>query len=270
MRGVPDEGEFIMLIAITREVSRSIAQCELTHLSRVQIDLEKARTQHQCYRQALAELGCEVVNLAEQPELPDAVFVEDVAIVLDEYAVITRPGAESRRPETDSLARGLREYRRLGFIEAPGTLDGGDVLRVGKTLYVGLSGRSNRAAIDQLRALIAPYGYTVKAVEVSGCLHLKSAVSQVADNTLLVNPSWVKPANFGTLEWLEVDPAEAYAANTLLIGKSIIYPTSFPRTRRRLEQRGIRVVPVDVSELQKAEGAVTCCSLVFKSDEGGR
>jgi len=252
-----------MQIAITREVSRSIAQCELTHLSRVQIDLELARSQHQRYQQALAELGCEVVSLEEQPELPDSVFVEDVAIVLDECAVITRPGADSRRPESDSIARKLSEYRKLVYIEAPGTLDGGDVLRVGKTLFVGLSGRSNRAAIDQLRALIAPYGYTVKAAEVSGCLHLKSAVSQAAENTLLVNPRWVNPADFGDFEWLEIDPAEEYAANTLLIGKSIIYPTSFPRTRQLLEQRGIRVVAVEVSELQKAEGAVTCCSLVF-------
>ena len=253
-----------MQIAITREVSRSIAQCELTHFSRVQIDLELARRQHQQYQLALAELGCEVVSLAEQPDLPDSVFVEDVAIVLDECAVITRPGAESRRPETDSVASKLREYRTLSFIEAPGTLDGGDVLRVGKTLYVGLSGRSNNAAVDQLQALIAPYGYTVKAVEVSGCLHLKSAVSQAAENTLLINPKWVNPANFGAIEWVEVDPAEAYAANTLLIGKGIIYPTSFPRTRQLLEQRGIQVVAVDVSELQKAEGAVTCCSLVFE------
>jgi len=257
-----------MLIAITREVSRSIAQCELTHMSRVQIDLGLARSQHQQYQQALAELGCQVVSLPEQPDLPDSVFIEDIAIVLDEYAVITRPGAESRRPETISVASKLREYRELGFIEAPGMLDGGDVLRVGRTLYVGLSGRSNSAAVDQLRALIAPYGYSVKAVDVSGCLHLKSAVSQVADNTLLVNPRWVNPTDFGTMEWLEVDPTEAYAANTLLIGKSIIYPTSFPRTRQRLEERGVRVVDVDVSELQKAEGAVTCCSLVFILGEG--
>jgi dimethylargininase len=258
-----------MLIAITREVSRSIAQCELTHLSRVQIDLELARIQHQHYQQALTELGCKVVSLAEQPDLPDSVFVEDVAIVLDECAVITRPGAESRRPESDSVASTLGEYRKLDFIEAPGTLDGGDVLRVDRTLYVGLSGRSNNAAVDQLQGLIAPYGYLVKAVEVSGCLHLKSAISQVAENTLLVNPRWVKAADFGgadfgAVEWLEIDPAEAHAANSLLIGRSIIYPTSFPRTRQRLEQRGIPVVAVDVSELQKAEGAVTCCSLVFK------
>jgi len=253
-----------MLIAITREVSRSIARCELTHISRVQIDLELARSQHQRYQQALAELGCQVVSIPEQSDLPDAVFVEDIAIVLDEFAVITRPGAESRRPETISVASMLREYRELSFIEAPDTLDGGDVLRQGRLLYVGLSDRSNAAAIEQLRALITPYGYFVMAVDVRGCLHLKSAVSQVADNTLLINPRWVNPADFGAIEWLEVDPTEAYAANTLLIGKSIIYPTSFLRTRQLLEQHGIQVLAVDVSELQKAEGAVTCCSLVFK------
>jgi len=253
-----------MLIAITREVSRSITQCELTHMQRVQIDLELAREQHKRYQQALSELGCKVISLAEQPDLPDSVFVEDVAIVLDECAVITRPGAESRQPESVSVASKLSEYRKLSYIEAPGTLDGGDVLRLGKNLYVGLSGRSNSDAIEQLRARIAPFGYTVKAVEVSGCLHLKSAVSQAAENTLLVNPKWVNPTDFCRREWLEVDPGEAYAANALLIGESIIYPTSFPRTRELLEKRGIQVKAVDVSELQKAEGAVTCCSLVFK------
>jgi len=256
-----------MPIAITREVSRSIADCELTHLSRVQIDLELARRQHQRYQQALAELGCQVVSLPEEPDLPDSVFVEDVAIVLDECAVITRPGAESRRPEMDSVARKLGEYRKLVAIEAPGTLDGGDVLRGERALFVGLSGRSNRAAVDQLRALIAPFGYTVKAVEVSGCLHLKSAVSQAADNTLLINSRWVNPADFGAFEWIEIDPAEPYAANTLMIGEGLIYPTSFPRTRQLLEGRGIPLIAVDVSELQKAEGAVTCCSLVFNQPD---
>jgi dimethylargininase len=261
-----------MLIAITREVSSSIAHCELTHLSREPIDLERAREQHRKYEQALRELGCQVVSLEEQPELPDAVFVEDVAIVLDECAVITRPGAESRRPEVASLAGKLEEYRQLFYIDAPGTLDGGDVLRVGKTIYVGLSGRSNPLAIDQLCGLVSPYGYMVKAVAVHGCLHLKSAVTQVAENTLLVNPEWVSREELGSgaadssnFDWLEVDPAEAYAANALLIGESIIYPASFPRTRQRLERLGIPIAGVDVSELQRAEGAVTCCSLVFEA-----
>ncbi len=260
-----------MLIAITREVSRSINQCELTHLSRTPIDPELARKQHRRYQEALAELGCQVVNLAEQPELPDAVFVEDVAIVLDECAVITRPGAASRQPEIDSVADKLREYRQIFYIDAPGTMDGGDVLQVGKTIYVGLSGRSNPAAVDQLCGLVAPYGYAVEAVTVHGCLHLKSAVTQVAENTLLANPAWVRREELGgtgadpsAFEWIEVDPAEAQAANALLIGESLIYPASFPRTRQRLEQAGLQVLTVDVSELQKAEGAVTCCSLVFE------
>ncbi len=255
-----------MLTAITREVSSSIAHCELTHLSREPIDLERARLQHRAYEQALSGLGCEVVSLAEQPELPDAVFVEDIAIALDECAIITRPGVESRRPEIDSIASRLGEYRQLYDIEAPGTLDGGDVLRVGRTIYVGLSGRTNPAAVDQLSGLAAPYGYIVRAVPVRGCLHLKSAVTQVAENTLLANPNWVERGSFSSaMDWLEVDPAEAYAANALLIGGSIIYPASFPRTQKRLEALGIPIHGVDVSELQKAEGAVTCCSLVFEA-----
>ena len=254
-----------MLIAITREVSRSITQCELTHMQRVQIDLELAREQHKRYQQALSELGCKVISLAEQPDLPDSVFVEDVAIVLDECAVITRPGAESRQPESVSVASKLSEYRKLSYIEAPGTLDGGDVLRLGKNLYVGLSGRSNSDAIEQLRARIAPFGYTVKAVEVSGCLHLKSAVTRVAENTLLLNPEWIAPDWFGGLQIIPVHPAEPYAGNALLLNESVIYPAAFPATGERLESAGICLARVDVSELAKAEGAVTCCSLIFEA-----
>lgn len=153
-----------MLIAITREVSPNIGQCELTHLDRQPIDLDLARSQHHQYEAALHELGCEVHSLSVEPDLPDSVFVEDVAIVVDEVAIITRPGAVSRRPEAESIARALSPFRQLCYIEAPGTIDGGDVLRIGKALYVGISSRSNRAAIDQMQDYLAPYGYTVKSV----------------------------------------------------------------------------------------------------------
>jgi dimethylargininase len=196
--------------------------------------------------------------------MPDAVFVEDAAIVLDELAIITRPGVESRRAETASVARTLREYRPLASIEPPGTLEGGDALWVGRTLYVGLSGRSNDSGIRQLRALISPCGYRVEPVEVRSCLHLKSGVTQVAPDTLLINPEWVDKGHFGDVSVVEVDPEEPHGGNALLIGTTVIYPGSFPRTRKRLENRGIAVMTVDVSELQKAEGAVTCSSLVFQ------
>lgn len=252
-----------MNIAITRGVSAGIAACELTHLERQAIDLDRARAQHRAYEEALARAGCRVESLPALDDLPDSVFVEDVAIVLDEIAVITRPGAESRRPESAQMAPVLSNYRRVTFIQAPGTLDGGDVLRLGRRIYVGRSGRSDDGGIEQFQAVVWPYGYTVTPVPVTGCLHLKSAVTEVAPGVVLVNPAWVDAAAFGDVRVMEIDADEPYAANGLLVGNRLIYPTSFPRTRRRLEAAGIDVDAVDVSELQKAEGAVTCCSLVF-------
>jgi dimethylargininase len=250
-------------IAITRQVSQKIGQCELTHLERQAINVELARRQHRQYEEALAALGCQVHSLPAEPELPDSVFVEDTAVVLDELAIISRPGADSRKSETVSIARVLGLYRQLYTIESPGTMDGGDVLCLGKTIYAGLSSRSNQPAVEQMMVLMKPYGYMVKGVEVSGCLHLKSAVTQVAEDTLLINPEWVEVSIFKGMYIIEVDPSEPYSANALLIGNRLIYPSSYPRTRRRLEEHGLSVTTVDVSELIKAEGAVTCCSLVF-------
>jgi dimethylargininase len=252
-----------VLIAITRAVSARIGACELTHLERRPIDVERARAQHRAYEEALARAGCRVESLPALDDLPDSVFVEDVAVVLDEIAVVTRPGAESRRPETSAIAPVLAAHRRVTFIQEPGTLDGGDVLRLGRRIFVGRSGRSDESGIEQLRAVVWPYGYTVTAVPVSGCLHLKSAITEIAPGAVLVNPAWVDAAAFGQVFVTEVDPEEPYAANGLLAGGRLIYPESFPLTRARLEAAGIAVEPVDVSELQKAEGAVTCCSLIF-------
>ena len=250
-------------IAITRAISPSLNQCELTHLARQPIDIDLAVEQHHAYEAALAELGCRVISLPAEPALPDSVFVEDCAIVVDELAIITRPGADTRKPETATIAAALAPYRALHVIEAPGTLDGGDVLRVGKAFFVGLSSRSNQAAIDQMRAILGPHGYTVTGVHLTECLHLKSAVTQVGPNTLLLNPAWVSPAIFDGYEAIEVDPSEPGAANAVLIGDTILFPAAFPETRRRLESRGIQVKIVDASEVAKAEGAVTCCSLIF-------
>lgn len=251
--------------AITRAVSPSIARCELSHVERVPIDLELARTQHDNYLRALELAGCRVLILPAEAELPDSVFVEDVAIVLDELAVLTRPGASSRRAEVASVADQLRRHRPLQAIEAPATLDGGDVLRIGRTLYVGQSARSNPQGIEQLRAMLAAHGYAVEGVPLRDCLHLKSAVTALSDDSVLLQPAWVDRERFAGFRIIEVDPAEAHAANVLRIGDSLIMPASFPRTRQRLLDAGFQVTAVDVSELQKAEGAVTCCSLVFRS-----
>jgi dimethylargininase len=205
----------------------------------------------------------EVHSLPEEPGLPDSVFVEDAAIVLDECALITRPGAISRRPETESIARSLSSYRKLYTLQAPATLDGGDVLTIGRMIYVGLSSRSNMVAIDQMQRLVAPYGYTVKGVRVNGCLHLKSAVTQVADEMLLVNPEWVDKRNFQGSKFIDIDPAEDYAANALLVNGTVLYQPVFPRTQASLAAAGIQLLLVDESELGKAEGALTCCALIF-------
>ena len=254
-----------MLIAITREVSVRITECELAHLAREPINLERARAQHRQYEDLLVELGCEIRKLPAEPELPDSVFVEDIAIVLGELTVITRPGAESRRAETATVATVLKQYRKLFYIKPPGTLDGGDVLQIGKTLYAGLSQRSNQQGIEQLRKILSAFGYTVTAVTVHDCLHLKSAVTQVADDTLLINRQWVDAAAFGQMRFIDVAPTEPFAANAVRIGTALIYPEAFPMTRERLEAQGIKVRTVDASELAKAEGGVTCCSLIFKA-----
>jgi dimethylargininase len=252
-----------MLIAITRGVSPSIQHCELTHLGRVPIHWETACLQHRHYEATLGSLGVEVHALPVEADLPDAVFVEDTAVVLDECAVITRPGAASRRRETAAVARALAPYRKLLEVQPPGTLDGGDVLYLDGRLYVGLSTRSNHAAVEQIRAFLAPYQIPVTVVETRGCLHLKSAVTPVSPDTLLINPAWVDRASFAGLRVLEVDPSEPHAANALLVGETVVYQPSYPRTLKRLEQAGLRVVPADMSELGKAEGALTCCSLIF-------
>ncbi len=252
-----------MPVAITRKVSPAIVRCELTHLARAPIDVERAAAQHEAYERTLAALGCAVVSLSEEPELPDAVFLEDTAVVVDEVAVITRPGAASRRAETASVATALAAYRPLTAIEAPATLDGGDVLRLGRRLFVGVSGRTNGAGIAQLRAALAPYGYTVEAVPVHGCLHLKSAVTQVAPDAVLVNPAWVDAAAFPGFTPIPVDPGEPFAANALLLGNAVVYPEAFPATAAALAGAGVALATVDVSELAKAEGAVTCCSLIL-------
>ena len=252
-------------IALVRDVSPSLERCELSYQQRVSIDLEKARQQHARYLETLAALGCRVETLPPLPENPDAVFVEDTAVVVDEVAVITRPGAESRRAETESTAARLAQYRRLAFLEEPATLDGGDVLRIGLRIYVGLSERSNRAGVEQLASLLRPFGYTVEGVKLTGCLHLKTAATLVAPRHLLINPAWVDKAVFGDVEFTEVDPAEAHAGNAALLGDAVVYPQSFPRTRKRLERLGLEVHAVDMSETEKAEGGVTCCSLIFEA-----
>src|SRR5262249_45423421 len=208
-------------------------------------------------------LGCPIRRLPAAPELPDAVFVEDACVVLDELAVIARPGAQSRRAETESIAEALRPQRDLRFIVPPAALDGGDVLCLGRRVFVGVSNRTNHAAASQLQAFLGPLGHSVLPVQVTGRLHLKTAVSRVAENAVLVNRSWVDPGVFGDVEIIDVCPSEPFAANALLVRDTAVHPAAHTETRKRLEERGIRVAAIDISELSKAEAGVTCCSVIF-------
>lgn len=247
------------MIAITRGVARTIQDAELTHLDRQAIDYGTASAQHAQYERLLESLGCTLVRLPADDAHPDCVFIEDTAIVLDDLAVITRPGAESRRGETRPVAEALRPYRPLAFIEEPATIDGGDVLVLDDRIYVGLSTRTNPAALGQLRRLT---GREVIPVAVTGVLHLKSGITRVSRDTLLVRREWIDVAPFAG--WTLV---EAEEPNALLAGGVVVYPSAFPETARLLRARGLDVRTVDASELAKAEGGVTCCSLLVRTAE---
>jgi dimethylargininase len=253
------------LVALTREVPDSIARCELTHLERTPIDLGRARAQHEAYEHELRALGCTLVRVAPAMDYPDSVFVEDAAVVLDEVAVVTRPGAESRRGETRGVAAALAPYRPIVVLEDPATLDGGDVLRVGRRLFVGVGGRSNPDGVEQLRGAVAGHGYEVTAVTARDCLHLKSAATAVSETSVLLNPRWVEPAVFSACERIEVDPGEPAGGNVLRLHGVLLCAAAAPRTRARLERLGFAVRAVDVSELAKAEAGVTCCSIILKT-----
>jgi dimethylargininase len=256
-----------MLTAITRAVSAAIVNCELTFVARQPIDLEKACAQHRAYELLLEKLGARVHSLSAEPDLPDSMFVEDPALVLEELAVIMPLGTVARRREAHSLAQTLANFRQLEYVTLPGTMEGGDILRVGRKLFAGLSSRTNAEGIRQLVAILAPHNYEVVAVPVTGCLHLKSAVTPLGGNTLLANRAWFDSAPLAGFDWIDVDPEEPHAANALSVGGTIIFPASFPRTRARIEARGFQVTPLDISELQKAESGLTCSSLIFDAPE---
>ena len=255
-----------MPLAFTRKVSPRIVDCALTHLDRQPIDAARAARQHGAYEQALRDAAYDIIRLPYLPDDPDAVFVEDTALLLGSHAVITRPGAASRADETASTAAGLKPYFTVHQIAA-GTLDGGDVLRIHDRLYVGQSSRTDAVGTRALEEIVAPLGYSVIPVELGRCLHLKTAVTFAGPDaegrpTLLVNPDWVDPALFRGTEPLHVAKDEPFSANVVRAGDRLIMAAGSPGTAAKLRACGFKVVEVDVSELQKAEAGGTCMSLL--------
>jgi len=252
------------MLALLHEVTDALARCELTFLQRQPIDVARARAQHQGYAALLRRLGCEVQVVNTSPEHADAVFVEDCAVVLDEVAVATAMGAASRAAEVERLLPVLSSYRKVLRLEPPAALEGGDVLRLGRTLYVGRSVRTNQLGIVAFAARVQPFGYRVVPVDVHGCLHLKTAVTALDDRTLLLNPAWFDAAPFADLHLVAVDAAEPFAANMLRVGTSLVTSASHPRTVTRLREWGYAVHTVAIDELEKAEAGVTCLSLLLE------
>lgn len=249
-------------LAFVRAVSPRLAEAQLTFQQPQPIDLGRALMQHVTYCELLERHGWEVVTLPATPDLPDGVFVEDVVVIVDDVAVLTRPGAASRRPEVPTVGA---DIERRGFamrtIEAPATLDGGDVLQVGDTLYVGLSSRTNPPAAEQLAAIVAPLGRRVVPVRVDGALHLKTAITALPDATLIGMPGWIDTSAL-TTPLLEVP--EAAGADVLLLGETVVVSTAAPRTAALIRDRGFAIETLDISEFEKAEAGLTCLSILSR------
>jgi dimethylargininase len=256
-------------IALTRDVSPALAACELTFRPRESIDLPRAVAQHAAYCRLLEELGLEVLRLPADPGQPDCCFVEDTAVVLDEVAVLAHPGAPSRRGEVAVVAPALEPHRPLARIPASARLDGGDVLVIGRRIFVGSSARTDAAGAQALRSIVAPFGYDVVPVGVTGCLHLKSAVTAIDEGAVLANPDWVDLAPLDGIDVVRVPLDEPDAANVLGVAGRVIAHSGFPRTIDLLAARGVDVRAIDVSEFLKAEAGVTCKSLVFRAHVAG-
>ena len=254
------------MIAITHTPSPNMDSCELSFISREPINHALALKQHAAYCQMLRDCGAEVRTLTANLALPDCVFVEDTAVVLDEIAVLASMGTASRRAEPAGVEPELKQFRTIHPIELPATLEGGDVVRVGKKILVGLSKRTNRAGVEALDAIVRRHGYEVRGVSLKDCLHLKSACTALPDGTLLVNPDWLDVQDLKGFGLLLVGKSEPFAADVLSIGGVVCMAVSHPRTADLVRDLGFEVRTVDLSEFAKAEGGVTCMSLVF--DEG--
>ena len=251
------------IIAVTNAPSPLLPQCELTHVERTAIDYAVAVRQHDGYQAMLRACGAEVDALRVNAGHPDGVFIEDTAIVLDEVAVLTSMGTPSRRGEPDGVEPALRKYRAVERIGLPATIEGGDVVRVGRTLLIGQSSRTNSGGAAALEQIAGRYGYSAIRVPVTGCLHLKSACTALPDGRLLVNPDWIDPGPLAAFRKVVVPPEEPSAADVALVGDVVCMAAEHPRTAGLVESLGFTVRTTPLSEFAKAEGAVTCLSLIF-------
>jgi dimethylargininase len=249
--------------AIARIPCKNFARGLTTTVSSEPADYGLMLKQHEAYLTSLSAAGLEVIVLDPQPDFPDAHFVEDTAVVTPDVAVITIPGAGARRGEEESIIPALAEFRKIERIQAPGTVDGGDVLQVGNHFFIGLSERTNQEGAEQLGRILQAYNYTWTMVAVSAGLHFKSSVNYVGQNTLLVTPDFSAREQLEGYDHIVLDSSEAYAANTLLVNEHLLIPAGYPITRKRLETLGLNIIELEVSEVRRMDGGLTCMSLRF-------
>lgn len=256
-----------MLMAITHLPSPKLQECELTFLESEPIGIEKAKEQHQNYRAMLERCGAKVIVLDANLDLPDSVFVEDPIIVFDEVAVLTSMGVASRRKESDYMGKVFSKYRKVERITLPAKIEGGDVLKIGKKIFVGDSSRTNQEGIDALRAIIEPYGYAVFSVKVTGCLHLKTGATALDDQTIFINSDWVDAKAFQGFKKIEVPSDESFGANILKIGDILCMNEAFPKSIALIKSLCYTVDSVNISEFVKAEAGLTCMSVPFTIED---
>ncbi len=250
-------------LAITRLPASSLDGCKLTYLTRTPVDPARVRAQHAAFRNVLAECGARVITLDADEARPDGVFIEDTAIVLDEVAIIASMGTYERRAETPAVEEELARHRSIEWIDTPALIEGGDVLRIGRTLYVGRTSRTDDAGIEALRKSVTKYDYRVVPVKVEGCLHLKTGCTSLDEETILINPEWIDQGAFEGFSILPVPDAEPWGACALPVGRSICLSAAYPLTERLVRDRGHSVVTTDISELHKMEGGMTCLAMVI-------
>jgi len=249
--------------AIVRKPCKNFGRGLTTTVSSEPADYGRMLKQHSAYLDALSTAGLELIILDPQPDYPDAHFVEDTAVITPDVAVITIPGADARRGEEASIIPVLAKFRKIERIQRPGTVDGGDVLQVGNHFFIGVSERTNQEGAEQLGRILQSYGHTWIKVNVGAGLHFKSSVNYVGRNTLLVTSDFTATEQLAGYEQIVLDKAESYAANTLLVNEHLLIPAGYPKTRKKLESRGLTMIELEVSEIRKMDGGLTCMSLRF-------
>jgi dimethylargininase len=252
-----------VLSFVTQRVSQALEKCELTFVESSPINIEKAGKEHTDYCKMLEGCGAQVITLEDNEESPDSVFVEDPIIVFDEIAVMTSMGVESRRREGAALATFFKRYRQLEQITLPAKIEGGDVLRIGRTIYVGESPRTDSTGVEALASIMSRFGYETIPVPVSGCLHLKTGCTALDEQTVIINPDWVDPQPFEPFTKLTTLSEEPFGTNVLPVNGTICMNEAFPATIEMVRSHGYRVTSTDISEFVKAEAGLTCMSVPF-------